>query len=145
MKAQLDFVGDEKLSGLLYKFDKFSPREIEPHLSLYIVYILWKLKLKLADIEWFANRSHTPFLNSLAKTYNFLRSKNFKENLRIQTLSLVEIFVLNLVSIWSYHNWIVVTKSNKIPFIPWFCLSAMESFFSKIIEIYLCLLEGINR
>ena len=57
MKAQLDFVGDEKLSELSYKFDKFSPRETEPHLSLYIAQglspfpqIKIKAKSQLAEI-----------------------------------------------------------------------------------------------
>ena len=77
-------------------------------LELIIMYILWKLKIKLTSIDWFATRTHSSFLNSLAKTYDFLRSKNFKKEFKIHTLPLVEIFVLNLVNIWSYHNWIVL-------------------------------------
>ena len=36
MKAKLDFAGNEKLGGLSYNFNEFTPREIEQHLSLYI-------------------------------------------------------------------------------------------------------------
>ena len=36
MKARLDFAGNEKVSGLLYNFVEFTPREIEQQLSLYI-------------------------------------------------------------------------------------------------------------
>ena len=36
MKAQLDFAGDEKVGGLLYKFEEFKPREIEQYISHYI-------------------------------------------------------------------------------------------------------------
>ena len=36
MKAKLDFAGNEKLGGLSYNFNEFTPREIEQYLSLYI-------------------------------------------------------------------------------------------------------------
>ena len=36
MKAKLNFAGNEKLGGLSYNFEEFTPREIEQHLSLYI-------------------------------------------------------------------------------------------------------------
>ena len=37
MKAEMDFAGSEHTGGLSYKFVPFTPRELEQHLSLYIV------------------------------------------------------------------------------------------------------------
>ncbi len=37
MKADMDFAGNLDSGGLLYKFEAFTPREIEKHLSLFIV------------------------------------------------------------------------------------------------------------
>ena len=37
MKATIDFAGNVSLGGLSYKFENFTLREIEKHLSLYIV------------------------------------------------------------------------------------------------------------
>ena len=37
MKADMDFAGNVDSGGLLYKFEPFTPREIEKHLSLFII------------------------------------------------------------------------------------------------------------
>ena len=37
MKAELDFAGQKEFGGLSYKFNPFTPREIEQHLAMYMI------------------------------------------------------------------------------------------------------------